>query len=178
MPPENDKPTQKAEERGMLAGPTDFVHSAAFTFAQLPMDGVAQAISKYRDRSVDAPQIISRPEHENLWTMAGSTAASVGHFVIATKAIKGKPGTVTALEAGSAGALVEFLQPVTTKKSSFWWAKARNSGVAFGTFATMVGSNHLFDKAGLVGRAGRRSIAESVGVNTISGLNGLEPNTN
>lgn len=172
MPPEKDKPTEKTENRGMLAGPTDFLQSAAYTFAQAPMDGIAQAISKYRDRAVDAPQIISRPEHENLWTMAGSTTANVGQFIIATKAIKGKPGAVTALEAGSAGALVEFLQPVTTKENNFWWAKARNSGAAFGTFATMVGTNHLFDKAGLVGRAGRRSIAESVGVNTFSGLTG------
>lgn len=172
MSPEKDLYTDKSEERGLLAGPTDFVHSAAFTFAQLPMDGIAQTISRYRDRTVDAPQLVSRPEHENLWTMAGSTTASVGHFILATKAIKGKPGTVTAMEAGSAGALVEFLQPVTTKESSFWWAKARNSGVAFGTFATMVGTNHLADKAGLVGRAGRRSIAESIGLNTLSGLNG------
>lgn len=172
MASEKDKPTDKTEDRGMLAGPTDFLHSAAYTFAQMPMDGIAQAVGRFRDRSVDAPQIIPRPEHENLWTMAGSTTANVGQFIIATKAIKGKPGAVTAFEAGSAGALVDFLQPVTTKESNFWWAKARNSGVAFGTFATMVGTNHLFDKAGIVGRAGRRSIAESIGVNTFSGLTG------
>jgi hypothetical protein len=70
---------------------------------------------------------------------------------------------------GISGATIGVLQPVTDDKANFGYAKFSQAAVGFGTFATMSGSEKFLAKGSLFGRPGRRSLADSISVNTFAG---------
>jgi len=168
-------------ERTILSGPADLLQSSAYTFLQSPIDGVTQIVSKVTGTHLQPLQIISAPSEHNGWTFAGDTLGSVAQFVLASKGLRlglAKAGVMSAaapmtiLETTATGAAVDVLHPVSDSENNFLWAKVRNAGIAAGTFAVMSGTSNLVGQIDFVGRAGRRGIAESIGVNAFSGMMG------
>lgn len=158
-----------------IEGIGEALHSAAYSFAQTPIDGIAQAFGK------KGPQIFSKPENDDIWTQAGAIAGSVGQFVVAAKVLhEGMRGVgfkpagapLSLWESATAGAAVDLLHPVEDPNANYPWEKLRSAAVAFGTFAAMGKINQRFSDSGFFGRAGRRSLAESITVNAAAGFGG------
>jgi hypothetical protein len=168
-------------ERDLLSGPSDLFHAAAHTFAQTPIDGVTQLVGKISGQDLKPFQLVSAPKEQNGWTTAGSIAGSVAQFVTVSKVLRlglakadlmAFRAPMTAMEAGVSGAAVDLLHPVSKDEANFGWAKLRNAGVAFGTFAVMTGTSNKLSEADLVRRAGRRTLAESVTLHGFTGAVG------
>lgn len=179
-PLENDKAKDKPE-KGLLDGPGELLASAAYNFVQAPIDGVTQLAGKITHQDIKAPQLVAAPKEQNYWTTAGSIIGQVAEFVAVSKVLRfglSKTGAVaaraplSAWESGLSGATMDFLHPVGKNENNYWLAKARNAGVAFGTFAAMTGSSNLLTEADVARRAGRRSLAESIGLNAFTGVAG------
>ncbi len=180
MPP-SDKPAQPSPERGILDGPADFVHAAAHTFIQTPIDGVTQIFSKATNQNLHPLELISAPKENNNWTFAGDTVATVGQFFLAQKGLRSGlsgMGMVSATaptrlwETVAAGTAVDILHPVDPNEKNFLWAKTRNAAISAGTFTAMGGTSKLLADGDLVTRVGRRGLAESISMHAFSGAVG------
>jgi hypothetical protein len=176
-----DRTTSAPNERGVLSGPTDFVQAAAHTFIQTPIDGVTQIFNNVTNQKLQPLEIISAPKEKNNWTLAGDTIATVGQFVIANKALRSgmsgmgmaNPNAPAKLwETVASGTAIDFLHPVDPNEKNFFVAKARNAAISAGTFAAMGKTSELMSEADFVRRAGRRGIAESIGLHAFSGAVG------
>ncbi|MBI2810586.1 MAG: hypothetical protein HYX67_07150 [Candidatus Melainabacteria bacterium] len=180
MPP-SDKPTNPPPERGILDGPADFVHAAAHTFIQTPIDGVTQIFNKTTSQNLHPLELISAPKENNNWTFAGDTVATVGQFFLAQKGLRSGlsgMGVVSATdptrlwETVAAGTAVDILHPVDPNEKNFLWAKTRNAAISAGTFAAMGGTSKLLADGDMVTRVGRRGLAESISMHAFSGAVG------
>lgn len=180
MPPA-DKPANPAPERGILDGPADFVHAAAHTFIQTPIDGVTQIFGKVTNQNLHPIELISAPKENNNWTFAGDTVATVGQFVLAQKGLRSGlsgMGVVSATaptrlwETVVSGTAVDILHPVDPNEKNFLWAKTRNAAISAGTFAAMGGTSKLLADGDMVTRVGRRGLAESISMHAFSGAVG------
>lgn len=172
---------REERERTLLTGPAEALQAAAYTFAQEPIDAVTQAASHVVGKEFKPVELFSKPKEQNWWTAGGSIAGSVGQFIGVSKVLRfglARAGTlplaapVSAMEAGTAGAIMEMLRPVDPKESNFWWAKTRNAGVGFGTFATMTGITNTFSAADMARQAGRRTLTENAVLHGFSGAAG------
>lgn len=164
------------KEVSIAEGAGEFLHSAAYNFAQAPMDAVAQVLGQ------KAPQLIAPVERQDTWTAAGGIAASVGQFVIGAKVLRqvgvgsglvkaGAP--IGIMEMATTGAVVDLLHPVAPDKAeNLVWEKARSAGVSFGTFATMGGISKYYAEGAVWGRLGRRSVPHAITMNMIAGVGG------
>jgi hypothetical protein len=173
--PEAEKKDIGASDEG---GAVDFFRAAAYTTFQAPIDGITQMAAKATGNDWQAPQLISAPEADSYWATAGNVVGSLAQFLAVSKVMrKGlsstglapASGTLSLWEMAATGAAVDLINPVSPNQENFWHEKLRRAGVAGGTFAVMGGTNNYFANHGLWGRAGRRTLAESVTVNTISG---------
>lgn len=176
----NDK-HHPPQDSGILSGPVDLLQSAAYEFAQTPIDGVSQFVGKLTGHDIKGPQIIPKPDHQNAWTFGGDLIGQVAQYVVASKALHTglrqggflpSAAPISWLEAATAGTAVDLLHPVDPKAGNYGWEKLRSAGVAFGTFAAMGATNEWFYNRGTFGRAGRRTLGESIAANSFSGFFG------
>jgi diguanylate cyclase (GGDEF)-like protein len=124
-------------------GVADALHAAAYSGLQKPVEGVVQLVNHVTSSNMKAPEMVSRLDHENAYTQAGSMVGAVADFyalskgVGATRQALGRAASVPLMEAGTTGALYELAMPTADK--DFASNKLRSMAVGFGTFATMDG---------------------------------------
>lgn len=163
------------DSRGALSGVGDMLHAAAYSSIQQPLNGVTQIVRHLTPLNVAAPDLVSAPTHDNMWTTTGSIAGSVGEFFLLAKgvgglrsSVLGRATSVPILEAGTTGALFELAQPVNDK--DFASSKLKSAVLGFGTFATMDGAALGLKRISLVREA--PAFVGAVGVNGLSGAAG------
>ncbi len=71
----------------LLAGVGDALHAAAYTAVEQPLAGAAQVIRHTTSFKPGAPDLISKPSHDNNWTKAGTIAGSVVEFAVLAKGV-------------------------------------------------------------------------------------------
>jgi len=158
----------------LLGGVGDALHAAAYSAVEQPLAGVAQVIRHTTPFKPDAPDLISKPTHDNTWTKAGSIAGSVVEFAILAKGVGvsraaafGRASTVPIVESAATGALYELTVPIADK--DFGVNKLRNMAIGVGTFATMDGAAMglktipLFAKTGYLSTVGTSTISGAIG---------------
>lgn len=170
--PELAKPLNN-EESSVFSGAADMLRAAAYTSIQQPLNGLTQVVRHVTPMNVNAPDLISAPTKDNLWTKTGGIAGSVVDYFVLSKGVGsarssmlGKASTVPILEAGTTGAMFEFTQPVADD-NNFAASKLKNMAVGFGTFATIDGAAMGLNKLQVVKEA--PAFIKAVGVNGISG---------
>ena len=170
---EKVQPTQ--DSGGALSGVTDMLQAAAYSSIQQPLNGITQIVRHLTPLNVTAPDIVSAPTHDNMWTTTGNIAGSVGDFFLLSKgvgglrsSVLGRAASVPILEAGTTGALFELAQPVNDK--DFAANKLKSAALGFGTFATMDGAGLGLKRLSIVKEA--PAFVGAVGVNGLSGAAG------
>jgi len=166
---------QAKDSGGILSGVSDALHSAAYSAIEQPLDGVAQIVSHVTPWTISGPGWVSKPEHDNLWTSAGSVVGNVADFYVLSKGVGlgrqsmfGRAASVPILEAGTTGALFELTMPVDDK--DFYGNKLRNAAIGFGTFATMNGASIGLRNYTAMGKT--TGFLGTVGVSGLSGAAG------
>jgi diguanylate cyclase (GGDEF)-like protein len=156
-------------------GVADLLHAAAYSGLQKPIDGIVQLANHVTSSEMKAPEVVSKLDHENTWTQAGSIAGAVGDFYLLSKGVGvgrqqflGRAASVPLLEAGATGAMYELVTPTGDK--DFATNKLRNMAVGFGTFATMDGAATKLRGMSWVGNAD--GFLGSIKVGGLSGVAG------
>lgn len=171
--------TQKKETEsdsgGVFSGAVDMLQAAAYSSVQQPLNGITQIVRHLTPLQVSAPDFVSAPVHDNLWTTTGNIAGGVADFFVLSKGVGGlrssaleRATTVPILEAGTTGALFELAQPVNDQ--DFASNKVKGAVLGFGTFATMDGASLGLRRMNLVKEA--PGFLGAVGVNGASGAAG------
>ncbi len=163
------------DSRGALSGVTDMLQAAAYSSIQQPLNGITQIVRHLTPLNVTAPDLLSAPTHDNMWTTTGNIAGTVGEFFLLSKgvgglrsSVLGRAASVPILEAGTTGALFELAQPVNDK--DFATNKLKSAALGFGTFATMDGAGLGLKRLSIVKEA--PAFVGAVGVNGLSGAAG------
>lgn len=168
-------PGLEHKDVGVGEGVGDLLHAAAYSGLQKPLDGAAQLVRHITSSDVKAPQVVSKLDHENEWTQAGSMVGAVADFYVLSKGVGagrnlalGRATSVPVMEAGATGATFELMMP--TADHDFATSKLRNMAVGFGTFATMDGVASKLRGTTLVGNP--ETFFGSVKIGGVSGLAG------
>jgi diguanylate cyclase (GGDEF)-like protein len=177
-----DGPKQASEDiqrsqssGGVLSGATDMLHAAAYSSIQQPLNGITQVVRHLTPLNVTAPDLVSAPTNDNMWTATGNIAGSVADFFVLSRgvgglrsSVLGRATSVPILEAGTTGALFELAQPVNDK--DFGANKLKSAALGFGTFATMDGVGLGLKRMAVVKEA--PGLIGAVGLNGVSGAAG------
>lgn len=163
------------DNRGALSGVSDMLQAAAYSSIQQPLNGITQIVRHLTPLNVTAPDLVSAPTHDNMWTTTGNIAGTVGEFFLLSKgvgglrsSVLGRATSVPILEAGTTGALFELAQPVSDK--DFASNKLKSAVLGFGTFATMDGAALGLKRISIVKEA--PGFIGAVGVNGMAGAAG------
>lgn len=166
--------TKSQSDNALVSGVGDALHAAAYSAVEQPLAGVAQVIRHTTSFKPDAPDLISKPTHDNTWTKAGTIAGSVLDFAIIAKGVGvsralafDRATTVPIIESAASGAIYEATVPIADK--DFGVNKLRNMAIGVGTFATMDGAAMGLKAIPMFARTGYLS---TVGTATISGAVG------
>lgn len=136
--------TSKHGDGGVLGGVGDFFHAAAYGAIQSPIDGITQIADHLSPVHLPHLDLISKPDHDSLWTSAGKLTGAVVDFALLQKGL----GTVTPgvfgaeatspiwLRSGMTGAAYQMMMPVNGD-GNYFANKAKEVGIGFGTFAVM-----------------------------------------
>ncbi|MDR3616831.1 MAG: hypothetical protein P4L53_24960 [Candidatus Obscuribacterales bacterium] len=169
--------TSSTEVSKLLEGPSTLLKSAGFVF-QNDLNGAQQIADHIRGTKSVQFDFIKAGDARSGWSAAGTLIGHVAEYAVLNKVLGGVlrsaeapviSVTRGATVSGISGATIGLLQPITDDKANFAYAKFSQAAVGFGTFATMSGTEKFLAKGSLFGRPGRRTLADSISVNTVAG---------
>lgn len=148
---------------------SEFLHSAAYSGLQSPIEGVSQLVNKVSGREI-VPQvhIVSAPKPAEFGSgnwhaqQLGGAVGMVAPFLLVNKAVGeviGRPASAAeaaglrykVLQAGTSGFLYDSLmRPVTPDEGNFFAARFRHGAVSAITFSTLATAAHGLDAFGKV----------------------------
>jgi len=173
--PVSENVQRSQDSGGVFSGAADMLQAAAYSSIQQPLNGITQIARHLTPLNVTAPDLVSAPTHDNMWTSTGNIAGGVADFFLLSKgvgglrsSVLGRAASVPILEAGTTGALFELAQPVNDK--DFAANKLKSAALGFGTFATMDGASMGLKRLSIVKEA--PGFIGAVGVNGASGAAG------